>query len=144
MPRFLSRIVVADVLIDTDVASVLQKGRAPDWVHRHIVGARVWLSFVAVAELWKWATIRSWGRRNRSRLETWITARPVIPYDADVARIWGELAAAAQQRGRPRPQNDTWVAACALRHNLPLVTLNKKDFADFEDHHGLVLLDEAQ
>lgn len=37
-----------------------------------------------------------------------------------------------------------WVAACALRHNLPPITLNNKDFADFEEHHGLLLLGEDQ
>lgn len=123
---------------------MLQKGRAPAWIHPHIVGSRVWLTFVTVGELWKWAEVRSWGEANRSRLEVWTARRPVIPYDGGVARIWGELAAAAQHRGRPRPQNDTWVAACALRHNLPLITLNKKDFADFEEHHGLVLLGEGE
>ncbi len=38
-------------MFDTDVASVLQKGRAPEWVRRHVVGARVWLTFVSVGEL---------------------------------------------------------------------------------------------
>lgn len=131
---------MADLVIDTDVASVLQKGRAPEWIGGHIAGARVWLTFVSVGELWKWASVRSWGKRNRSELDAWIGHRPLIPYDDDIARIWGELAAAAQQRGRPRPQNDTWVAACALRHALPLITLNQKDFRDFAEHHGLVLL----
>ena len=46
---------MADVVIDTDAASVLQKDRAPGWVHRHLTGARVWLTFVTVAELSKWA-----------------------------------------------------------------------------------------
>jgi toxin FitB len=46
-------------VIDTDVASVLQKNRAPAWVHRHVTGARVWLTFVTVAELSKWAEVRS-------------------------------------------------------------------------------------
>ena len=133
---------MADVVIDTDVASVLQKGRAPDWVHRHLVGARVWLTFVTVAELWKWAEVRSWGERTRSGLETWISGRPVIPYDEEVARTWARLAAGAQRRGRPRPHNDTWIAACCLRHGLALVTLNKKDFTDFAEHDGLILLGE--
>jgi hypothetical protein len=39
---------VADVVIDTDVASVLQKGRAPGWVNRSVAGARVWITFVTV------------------------------------------------------------------------------------------------
>jgi len=31
------------------------------------------------------------------------------------------------------PQNDTWIAACCLVDNLPLATLNIKDFADFTE-----------
>jgi toxin FitB len=133
---------VADVVIDTDVASVLQKDRAPVWVHRHLTGARVWLTFITVAELSKWAEVRSWGTPARRRLDAWIAHRPVVPYDPDVARTWGRLAGRAQRRGRPRPQNDTWVAACCVRHGLPLVTLNTKDYTDFAEHEGLVLLTE--
>lgn len=133
-----------DVVLDTDVASVLQKQRAPAWVTRHIVGNRVWLTFVSVGELWKWAEVRSWGESTRSHLDAWIGRRPIIPYDADVAREWARLAASAQRRGRPRPQNDTWIAACCIRHNLPLLTLNRKDFEDFANHDGLVLLGERE
>ena len=35
--------------------------------------------------------------------------------------------------------NDTWIAACCLRYQIPLVTLNTADFSDFAAH-GLVLL----
>lgn len=42
---------MADVVIDTDVASVLQKGRAPAWVTRRVADQRVWLSLVTVGEL---------------------------------------------------------------------------------------------
>lgn len=129
-----------NVVIDTDVASLLQKRRAPAWVHRHLAEARVWLTFVTVAELYKWAEVRSWGGRTRTRLETWIMQRPVIPYDEGITRTWGHLAAAAQLRGRSRPQNDTWIAACCIQHDLPLVTLNDKDFIDFATHDGLHLL----
>lgn len=128
-----------DVVIDTDVASLLQKQRAPAWVHRHLFGARVWLSFITVAELYKWAEVRSWGKNTRKRLDTWLAQRPVIPYDTETGRTWGRLAGAAQRRGRPRPQNDTWVAACCVRRNLPLITLNTKDFMDFT-RDGLTLL----
>ena len=39
------------------------------------------------------------------------------------------------------PQNDTWIAACCLAYDLPLATLNVKDFRDFAEHEGLILLD---
>lgn len=134
---------MVDVVIDTDIASVIQKSRAPEWVRRHIVGARVWLTFVTVGELWKWAEVRSWGEGNRSQLGAWIAARPILPYDAEIARTWARMSAGAQLRGRPRPQNDTWIGACCVRHGVPLVTLNTKDFAPFVEHDGLVLLTEA-
>ncbi|SNY49905.1 hypothetical protein SAMN05421748_110164 [Paractinoplanes atraurantiacus] len=53
------------------------------------------------------------------------------PGDEDVADTFGYLAAASMRRGRPRPMNDAWVAACCLTHRLPLAILNVKDFEDF-------------
>ncbi len=129
-----------DVVIDTDVASLLQKHQAPPWVLRRLAGARIWLTFVTVGELAKWMVVRRWGECRRGRLEAWTARRPVIPYDTGIARVWGELAGEAQLRGRPRPQNDTWIAACCLRYQVPLMTLNTADFGDFAEHHGLVLL----
>ncbi len=46
-----------DIVIDTDAASLLQKNQAPPWVLRHVDGARIWLTFVTVGELAKWAVI---------------------------------------------------------------------------------------
>jgi predicted nucleic acid-binding protein len=36
-----------------------------------------------------------------------------------------------------------WVAACCIRHQLPLVTLNQKDFVDFR-HDGLDLVEPTE
>jgi predicted nucleic acid-binding protein len=133
---------VRDAVIDTDVASLRQKHQAPPWVLRHLAGARIWLTFVTVGELAKWAVVRKWGQDRRGRLEAWIAGRPVLPYDTQIARVWGELPGAAQLQGRPRPQNDTWIAACCLRYQVPLVTLNTADFGHFTTYHGLALLSE--
>jgi hypothetical protein len=57
-----------------------------------------------------------------------------------VARIRGEISAHATRRGRPRPQNDTWIAADCLAYNLPLATLNTTDFSDIVEHEVLVLV----
>ncbi len=62
------------------------------------------------------------------------------PYSEAVAVTWGELQARAVRRGRLRPVNDIWIAACCLVRALPLATLNVKDYADFAEHEGLALL----
>ena len=64
----------------------------------------------------------------------------VLPGNDPVAVSWGRLSAAAALRGRPRPVNDMWVAACCLTYDLPLATLNLKDYEDFRTHHGLRIL----
>lgn len=46
-------------------------------------------------------------------------------------RKWAELRIS---------QNDTWIAVCCLSEGLPLVTRNVKDFVDFAEYHGLVLI----
>lgn len=128
------------LILDTDVASLSIKGRLQPTMLRALVGAETGISFVTLGELQRWATIRQWGATKRAELEAWLAAHPTLPYDDDVARIWGDISAHATRRGRPRPQNDTWIAACCLAYDLPLATLNVKDFRDFAEHEGLVLL----
>jgi hypothetical protein len=60
-----------------------------------------------------------------------------LPHSDTVAIRWGEMQAQAMRRGRPRPVNDTWIAACCPVRDLPLATLNLKDYADFTEHEGL-------
>jgi len=84
--------------------------------------------------------IRHWGARSRQELADWLSDIPVLTGDESVASIWGQLSAAGMQRGRPRPTNDMWIAACALTYDLPLATLNLKDYEDFRLNHGLRIL----
>ncbi len=58
-----------------------------------------------------------------------------LPVDAAVAREWGRLAAAVVSRGgKPRRRAlDLVIAATANVHNVPLLTLNPKDFALIDD-----------
>ncbi len=126
-------------MLDTDVASRSFKGRLPDALAARLVGHQPLLTFVTVGELTQWTKLRNWGPRNRSMLDQWLADKPVIPGAKSIAVIWGELSAAATMRGRPRPVNDTWIAACCLAYDLPLATMNIKDFADFAGHDGLTL-----
>jgi hypothetical protein len=42
--------------------------------------------------------------------------------------------------GRPRPANDSWIAAYCLAHRFPLATFNVKDFKDFAEYEDLNLI----
>jgi predicted nucleic acid-binding protein len=96
---------------------------------------------VTVGELVKWTEMRSWGPSKLAHLGMWLDRAVVLEYDVTVATTWGQLQARAQRRGRRRPVNDSWIAACCLVDALPLATFNTKDFADFAEYEGLRLLD---
>jgi predicted nucleic acid-binding protein len=127
-------------VFDTDVASHSFRDRLPPRLAARLVGRQPLLTFVTVGELAKWTRLRHWGPRNLAMLEDWLSNKPIIPASRQIAVTWGDLSAAAIQRGRPRPVNDTWIAACCLAYDVPLATLNLKDFEDFAEHHGLRLL----
>lgn len=128
------------IVLDTDVASLSIKRRLPPHVLRELFGAQIAITFVTLGELTRWTVMRRWGPTKRAELAAWLSTRPVLPYDDEVARRWGEISARAALRGRPRPQNDTWVAACCLTYGLPVATLNFKDFRDFATHEGLEIV----
>ena len=121
------------------MASRSFKNLLPVWLATQLMGAQPLISFVTVGELMQWTRLRHWGARNVAMLDLWLSDKPVIPGGKRVAEMWGELSAAATQRGRPRPVNDTWVAASCLAYHLPLATFNVKDYADFAEHHDLVI-----
>jgi toxin FitB len=131
---------VSFVVLGTDVASAILRGRLAGPLRTRLAGQTWCISFVTLGELAKWTVLRSWGPRKRAELAEWRNKVVTLPYSEAVAVTWGELQARAVSRGRPRPVNDTWIAACCLVHGLPLATLNVKDYADFAEYEGLTLL----
>jgi predicted nucleic acid-binding protein len=131
---------VSLVVLDTDVASKLLRRRVPDILGRELVGHVPAITFITLGELTKWTLVRHWGPQRLSTMRAFLAGLVVLPYDHRVATRWGELQANAQLRGRPRPANDTWIAACCLVRDLPLATFNIKDFVDFAEYEDLELL----
>jgi predicted nucleic acid-binding protein len=80
------------------------------------------------------------GTPTPSRPSSLLRSVVVLPGSCHAAAIWGEIQAHARLRGRPRPINDSWIAACCIARELPLATLNIKDYADFAEHEGLELV----
>ena len=128
------------VVLDTDVASRIIKHQLDGSLAARLTGVTWCVTFVTVGELWQWATMRSWGPRSRDELEHWLGRVIVLDSDDTISGTWGGISAAARRRGRARPANDSWIAACCLTRGLPLATLNIKDFADFREHEGLDLV----
>ncbi|MBI3359232.1 MAG: type II toxin-antitoxin system VapC family toxin [Nitrospirae bacterium] len=87
------------------------------------------IAFITVGEMYFGAENKNWGEKRRKGLETILRNFVVIPYDHEIARYYGKLMAERKRNGRPIAPNDAWIAACAIRYSVPLVTHNAKDFA---------------
>jgi len=128
------------IVLDTDVASNLIKNTLDPAFRAELAPHEAAITFVTVGELTQWALVRDLGARRRSDLQVYIATRVKIPGGSDVGRKWGEITAYAQRRGRPRPINDSCIAACCLTYDLPLASLNTTDFEDYAEHEGLRLI----
>jgi toxin FitB len=131
---------LARIVLDTEVVSHHRAGRLPAEFAIRVATNELSIAFATAGELWKGALGRRWGGARRGGLELWLDEILILPAGRKVAKVWGEITAEAERRGRPRPLNDTWIAACCIEGGLPLLTLNRRDFADFAEHNGLVLL----
>ncbi len=100
-----------------------------------IAGKRLALSFISVAELFKWTLKRQWGSRKTTQLEASLQRYLIIPYDRDLA--WARVVATCEAAGSAVAPSDAWVAAAALRHDLALATNNVKHFEAVESLCGL-------
>jgi predicted nucleic acid-binding protein len=127
--------------VDTDVFSFSLKGDTRAALYKpHLQGKLVALSFVTVGELLFWAKKRNWGARKVADLSTRLRSTIIVPYDLAICETYGSLKAKLQDSGKNVADNDLWIAACAIRHSIPLVSHNRAHFAGIPD---LVLKSEA-
>ncbi|MCB0862478.1 MAG: PIN domain-containing protein [Solirubrobacterales bacterium] len=92
------------------------------------------VSVVTSAEL-ELGVLRAKNAETRAlRLATLSRVRstyPLLPVDPEIGSCFARLADAALSEGRKVRSHDTWIAATALRHGVPVLTQDK-DFSKFD------------
>ena len=118
-------------LFDTDVLSNLMK-RAPSHdLSRRVGSAPVggqFTSSITLGELIYGARRRGSGNLL-DKIEELVAAKlPILPFDAEAARRYGELRADLERQGTPIGDADIRIAAIALVRELIVVTGNVRHF----------------
>ncbi len=130
------------LVLDTDVCSFLFKRDSRAQVYRvHLEGHNLSISFQTMAEIYQWAYLHGWGDQRIAQMEQWLRRFIVLPFDYEICRNWARIRMERQRNGKPMSAQDAWIAACALRHDCPLVTHNPRDYAGIS---GLSVISEAE
>jgi tRNA(fMet)-specific endonuclease VapC len=109
------------VILDTNAVSALADG---DSALARVLAdvARFTLPVIVIGEF-RFGLARS---RHRERYERWlaslVTVSAVADVDLDTATHYARLRDELRTAGRPIPSNDTWIAALAVQHGLPVVS----------------------
>lgn len=125
------------VLLDTCVLSEIRRDGGSEAVRaavRALPADAAWLSVITIGELAGGIARLADGAR-RQGLAAWLDGLEaqygarILGIDAEIARIWGRMTAAARAEGHALAVADGLIAATARRHGLGLMTRNVRDFA---------------
>ena len=88
------------------------------------------ISVVTEFELFQGADRAPVNRRKEERLKVarFVSCMQVLSFDSGCARIAARINADLLNHGTPVSITDVFIAATGLRHKIPLVTNNTKDF----------------
>ena len=133
------------VLVDTDVFSYIFDSRSPlaEQYQAHLRNEHGGVCFITIGELYAGARQKAWGRRRVAKLEATIQEFALVRIDLAVCQAYADLKTQAktpQGSDRVTSDNDLWIAACAIRHDIPLLSNNRWHF---EGLPGLQLISEA-
>ena len=82
----------------------------------------IFLSSVVLGELYYGARRSGRVDANVARIDTLAQRNTVLACDQETAEEYGKIKEALRQKGRMIPDNDIWIAATAIQHNLTLAT----------------------
>jgi len=96
-------------------------------------GGEFFVSAITIGELKKGIARLPAGKR-KERFDLWLKGvlahfeNRILPFDHQVALVWGAMYAQAQENGYNLPALDSMIAAIAFHHDLVLATRNERDF----------------
>ena len=121
-------------MLDTNII-VYAKNNRPESVLKKLMKYRpedMCVSAVTLAELEYGACKSSRPEQNRLALLTFLSRIPVVPFDVDAAREYGDIRADLTKKGTVIGANDLLIAAHARSLNLTLVTNKTREFERVE------------
>ena len=93
----------------------------------------VYVPVIVIGELYYGANKSDQTPKRKLEVEQLEEMVTVLNITRSTARIYGEIKDKLRAKGRPIPENDIWIAAISLEHQLTLITKDKH----FENVEGI-------
>ncbi|MBI3795151.1 MAG: type II toxin-antitoxin system VapC family toxin [Nitrospinae bacterium] len=108
-------------LLDTNIIIGIFSGNA-EILNNFANASESFAPSIAIGELYYGAHKSSKNKDNFSKIEEFANTISVISCDESTAKIYGGIKYRLKEKGNPIPENDLWIAAVAIQHDLTLVT----------------------
>jgi len=120
-------------LLDTDIAVSFLRGseRARERV-RTAIPDGIGFSFVSLAELYDGVHQSTDPASGERGIDDLLEGLVLVGLDRETASIFGRERARLRRAGNIIPDLDILIASAALRHNVTLLTNNRRDFERIE------------
>src|SRR5215510_7305324 len=106
-------------LLDTNIVIALLADE--EAVKQRLTMAReVFVPVIVLGELYYGAKKSAWSAKNIARIEEFAARNSVLLCDLPTAQHYGQIKHNLRAKGRTIPENDIWIAALTLQHNLIL------------------------
>ena len=128
-------------VVDTDIFSFfLKKDTRAELYKPHTDGHLLFLSFMTVAELERWAMLYNWGQNKISLLDKSFKRYVTQHSNREICKVWAEIMTDSKRNGLNISIADAWIASTAIHLQIPLITNNAKDFQKIS---GLTIVSES-
>ena len=108
-------------LLDTNIVIALF-AEDPSIMERLQEAESVFIPSIVLGELFFGAYKATHVDENVARISDFAATSAVLACDAATGRNYGQIKVRLQEKGRPIPENDIWIAAIARQHDLTLVS----------------------
>lgn len=109
------------ILLDTNIIIALFAGES-SIKERLATAEEVFIASTVLGELYYGAYKSHLDRENLLRIDELAERSAILGCDRETARHYGFIKNNLRKQGRPIPENDLWIAACAQQYDLVLVT----------------------
>jgi len=122
------------ILVDTNII-IAYFNQDDDIVAKIGQVDELFIPIIVAGELYFGAEKSRKSAENKSRIELFLESNVILGCDKNAAQSYGQIKNLLKRKGRPIPENDIWIAAIAMQHQLTLVSRD----AHFAEIDGLKL-----